>query len=253
MSAMLDPRQRKTVTEMTARLRQALGDRLRAVVLHGPAARGEHVDEGELHLLVVVTDLELTTLGALAGPMAYARKRGLPVPRIFSPALLASSGDVFPIELLELGHHREVLTGTDPIGEVAIDLEHLRVQCEREITEKLMRLREAYAESGGRPRHLRRLMIASFPELGHVLAGALRVLGQPVPARSLEVARAFCRAARIDEQAFVEVDAVRHGEAAAPVAEVFARYYAALGAAAEFIDGLEVATATGSPRKGAVS
>lgn len=251
MTIDLDDKQRAVVAAMKTKLGEALGDRLVAAVLHGPATQGDHAGEHELALLLVLADLELPTLRRLAEPLAYWRKKGLPVPRLFSRALLDSSRDVFPLELMELSVHREVVLGDDVLADLAIDDEHLRIQCEREIVEKLMRLREAYAESEGKAKALRRLLVASFPAFTQVLRGALRLVGQPIPARGVEVARAFCQAAGLDERAFVEVDALRRGESDAGVDAVFERYYMVLERAAEFID-RHVVASPAETRKGAM-
>ena len=126
----LSPRQRAFIDEMKERLIAALGDRLVALVRHGPSTWGDAV-EGELNLLVVLADVELSTLARLAGPLKYWRRRGLPTPRLVTPALVAAAGDVFPLELGDLAVHGDVLIGDNPAARVPIDDEHVRVQCER--------------------------------------------------------------------------------------------------------------------------
>ena len=49
------------VADLIASLTLALGDKLRAVVLYGPAARGEKTSgDSELHLLVLLADLDIS-------------------------------------------------------------------------------------------------------------------------------------------------------------------------------------------------
>jgi hypothetical protein len=234
MTLTLDDRQRALATDTRAALIDALGDRLLALVLHG-GAHGGPIAPGELALLIVARDLELATLARLRAPLRRWRARGNPAPRLFTPALLASSADIYPLELLELGRHREVLHGADPLVDVAIDDAHLRIQCEREIVEKLMRLREAYAEHR-RPRDLERLASDSYPDFTRILRGVLHLAGRPIPADALAVARAFCDVAGLDDRAFVEVDALRRGRRAGDPEALFARYHAVLEQAADLID-----------------
>jgi len=242
--------ERETVDDMQRKLTEALGGKLDALVLYGPATWGDRAD-GEVHLLIVLADAEVATLDALAGPLAFWRRNDLPVPRLVTRAELARMSDVFPLEIADLGAHREVLVGADPVAGVVVDDEHIRLQCEREITEKLLRLREGYAECGGKRRTVRRLLVESFPDFCLVLRGALRLYGVAVPDRGIDVARAFCRAADLDDRAFVEVDALRRSRGEpAPIAEIFARYYAVLARAAGIIDGLS-SSSSQLPRKGA--
>lgn len=237
MTVNLQPKQRQVVDEMVRLLREHVGDDLLAVVLYGPAVHGDQAADRELSLLVVLPDLALRRLARLGKPLAFWRKKGLATPRIFSPALLKSSRDVFPIELMDLAAHGETLVGDDPLAGIAVDDEHLRIQCEREISEKLMRLRERYAADGD-DKALRRLMAESFPAFAQVLRGAVRLLGQPVPDHDVDVARAFCTAAGLEPSAFVAVDGLRRGHAPSPgtIASLFDRYYEVLSRSAEFID-----------------
>jgi hypothetical protein len=65
-----------------------------------------------------------------------------------------------------------------------------------------MRLQEAYLESRGRARALRRLAVESFRSFALVFRGCLRLLGEPIPARDLEVARRLCGRLSLDAAVF---------------------------------------------------
>src|SRR5690349_10830867 len=137
--------------QMVDRLREALGDRLVSVVLHGPAARDDEYRHGDgAFLLVVAADLEPETLRQLAAPIRWWLRRGQPWPRLFTPAQLTDATDVFPVELLEIARHHRVLHGVDPLAGFAVDHTRLRLQCERELRERLMRLCEGYVEADGK-------------------------------------------------------------------------------------------------------
>ena len=77
------------------------------------------------------------------------------MPRFFTTELMNQSSDVFPIEFLDIRTTHVILHGTDPLADLEIRRDHLRLQCERELREKLMRLREGYVEAHGRDRDFR--------------------------------------------------------------------------------------------------
>lgn len=227
-------------SDMVSRLTVALEERLTSVVLYGPAA---HADDhptvvGE-HLLIVVAELDLETMQRLGEPVRWWLKKGEPWPRLFSEPLLRASADVYPIELLEITHHRRILFGADPLSGVSIDHAHLRVQCERELREKLMRLREGYVESHGHGgRALYDLLAVSYGSFVRIFRACLYLVGAPPTHRDHEVMTALAKWLDLPSTAFDDVERVARGDRKQDAEAVFAAYYRALLAAEARIDRL---------------
>jgi hypothetical protein len=238
------------LSELVSRLRDAAGDRLLAVVLYGSAARGDFHDRvSDFNVLLELRDLELPTLATLGDPVAWWLRKHQPMPRIFSPEVIAGAADVFPIEFLDISQHHVVLFGEDPFAALEVHTDHLRIQCERELREKLMRVREAYIEARGKPRLLQRLLAESFPTFLALFRGCLHLRSKPVPAHNAEVIRAFCELADLDEKPFLELEELldHHRSAPDPVA-LLERYYRELTRAVAAIDRFEhPSEATGEP------
>ena len=231
-------RQSKALRRLIDDLTQTLGPSLRSVVLYGSAAGGEFDEKtSDVNLLLVLQDLEPATLERLAPAVRRWRRGGRMPPRLFTRETIADSADVFPIELLDLTSRRVVLHGDDPFDGLRVNRDHLRLQCERELREKLMRLREGYVEACSSRRALYRLLTASYTTFVALFRGCLRLLGAEPPARHREVVAAFCARAGIDDAAFEAVDRLKRGE---PVAEdpktIFSRYHAALARAVRAVD-----------------
>ena len=231
-------RSHAAISDLVSGLSLALGDKLRAVVLYGPAARGEKTSgDEELHLLVVLGDLELDTLTAAGPSLGRWVGRGRATPRLFTQATLRDAADVFPIELAEIAERNLVLHGQDPMTSMpALDGENLRLQCERELREKLMRLQEAYALSRGKDAELARLIVGSYAAFSLIFRGCLRLHGEVPPDTGLGATEAFSRRAGIDPAPFVEADKLRRGESVGSIRDLFARYYAALDRAVDAVD-----------------
>ena len=219
-------------------LRQGLGGRLRSVVLYGSAARGDwERSTSDLNLILVLESLDPDALEALAPALTRWESRKQPLPRLFTPAMIVESADVFPIEFLDLQADRRVLHGDDAFAAVEVHTDHLRLQCERELREKMMRLREGYVETHGHPRRLRRLLTDSYTTFVALFRGCLHLHGDLVPVHNEEVVTAFCERGGLDATAFAEVARLKHGE---PVQHdektVFAAYYAELTRAVSRVD-----------------
>ena len=227
--------------KLVANLKGALGDGLVSVVLYGSAARGDYQEKtSDFNLLLVLRDLGPATLEALAPALRRWARLGHPAPRLFTPAFIAESADVFPIEMLDLKNCRVVLHGEDTLAGVEVGRENLRLQCERELRSKLMRLREGYVESHDRPKDLRRLLTASYTTFVALFRGCLQLLGGEAPLRNAEVVSAFCARAGLEASAFEAVDRLKRGESAGgEMKAVFSSYYQELTRAVGKVDRFE--------------
>lgn len=228
----------KDARRLIADLQATPGAGLISVVLYGSAARGDYVDRAsDLNLILVLEDLSPPRLDAVAPAVRRWLKRGQQVPRLFSPDLIRASADVFPIEFLDIRAAHVVLHGTDPFAGLVIHPDHLRLQCERELTEKLMLLREAYVAAHGERGAIRRLLCSSYPSFTALFRGCLRLLGDEAPAAGRDVVAAFCARAGIEARVFETVERLRRGETpAADPKSIYAEYDAALSRAAEAVD-----------------
>ncbi len=209
-----------------------------SVTLYGSAARGDTVDKAsDLNLILVLEDLSPARLDAIVPAVSRWTKRGHPAPRLFSPALIRASADVFPVEFFDIRAAHLVLHGPDPFTGLEVHPDHMRLQCERELKEKLMFLREGYVAAQGEAGAVRRLLCSSYPAFAALFRGCLRLLGDEGPARSTDVIAAFCARAGLDVAPFTAVERLRAGgRPEGDIKETFARYYAQVGRAAEAVD-----------------
>lgn len=224
--------------EMVERLRIELEEDLLGVVVYGPSARDDA--DPVRYLAIVTLDLLPGTLRRLAAPVAWWIDHGEPWPRLFSPELLRASADTFPIELLDIATHRRMLFGADPVAGITIDRVHLRIQCERELREKLMRLREGYVACHRAPgaSGMRELLAASYPSFARIFRACLYLLGAAVPHRDRDVVAALCEQLDLAPAAFTEIERGARGERIVDAEAAFAAYYHALMIAERRIDHL---------------
>ncbi len=229
---------RSILERMVDQLEEAVGDRLVSVVLYGPAAHGDgYRAVAHLNLLIVTSDLEVPTLAALGDPVRWWLRRGQVWPRLFTPELLRDAADVYPVELLDISRLHRLLHGTEVLHGIDLDAGLLRLQCERELREKLMRLREGFIDCRGRRRRLGRLLAASYAAFAPVWRACLHLLGVDPPVHDQDAAAALCRRLDLDPAPFDRVGQVATGDARASV-ELFARYCAGLADMVDRIDRL---------------
>jgi predicted nucleotidyltransferase len=224
-------------------LRKTIGDSLRSVVLYGSAARGDYRKAtSDINVLVVVEQLDPTTLEQMSAPIKRWMRRQQPAPRLLSTSIIRESADVFPIEFLELKTSNRILFGEDPFKDFEVVRDHLRIQCERELREKMMRLREAYVEVHNSRRKLTRLLTDSYSTFIALFRGCLHLHGDEVPQRNEDVSLAFCEVAELDLGPFRDVYRLKQGERVDTAThELFGLYYAELTTAVARIDRFVVA------------
>jgi|TARA_B100001123_G_scaffold443784_1_gene590707 predicted nucleotidyltransferase len=229
------------IVKLLKELKTVVSQDLVSVVLYGSAARGEYEKaSSDLNVLIVVEDLNPTTLKALSGPIAKWVRSGQPSPRLLAPSIIRDSADVFPIEFLDLRAAHQVLCGADPFEDLEIHVQHLRIQCERELREKMMRLREAYLEVHNSERKLKRLLTDSYSTFVALFRGCLHLHGDEVPAHHDEVVDIFAALAELDRVPFEEVARLKHGQSVSQNPnELFVRYYEELTKAVSRVDRFE--------------
>ena len=229
------------IVKLLKGLKTVMSQDLVSVVLYGSAARGEYEKtSSDLNVLIVVEDLTPATLKAISGPITKWVRGGQPSPRLLAPSIIRDSADVFPIEFLDLRAAHQVLYGSDPFESLEIHVQHLRIQCERELREKMMRLREAYLEVHNSERKLKRLLTNSYSTFVALFRGCLHLHGDEVPVHHDKVVEMFAALAELDRAPFDEVARLKHGQSVSQDPnKLFVRYYEELTKAVSRVDRFE--------------
>lgn len=132
-------------------LQQAVGDDLVSVVLYGGLAKGEYSPgRSNVNVMVVLKNARVATLDKAAPPLRAAQREFPLAPLLLTENDLHRSTDVFPVKFLDIQRRHRLLWGKDVLNGLAIGKDHLRLRCEQEIKNLLLRLRRFYAERAHR-------------------------------------------------------------------------------------------------------
>jgi hypothetical protein len=230
----------KVITPFLAEADTALGPAYSAV-LYGSAARGDFVPgRSDINLMLVLDELSPAVLGSLGRAFAGWRKSAYHPPLLISRAEWARATDVFPLEITDMRTAYRVLRGLDPLAALEVDRADLRRALEREFRGKLLRLRQGYVAAADDPKALGALAGQSAATVMVLLRGLLRLLDQPVPTNSLELAGAVAGTLRVEPEHLLHV--FRHrgerGWHCAP--PEFERYMETVAQAARYVDQLQL-------------
>jgi len=170
-----------TLKDFINNLNDIYGDKLISVILYGSAASGEFVKRhSNLNLLVLLRNTDLENLKKVSGLTNKYRFRFIQ-PLFFTEDYIRSSGDVFPIEFLDMKENYTVLSGKDALKDISIDTRNLRFQCEQELKIKLINLKQMYLRRNKDKAVLSNLLLKSFTSILHILRNVLRIKGKQPP------------------------------------------------------------------------
>jgi predicted nucleotidyltransferase len=122
-----------------------------SAVVYGSAAREDFVPgHSDINLMLVLPSLDPAVLRKLGPAFTRWRKTGHLPPLLLTPAELRRSADAFPLEIHDLKAAYVIVRGSDPLSDITVRRADLRVALERDARGKLLRLRQGYAETGGK-------------------------------------------------------------------------------------------------------
>ena len=231
-------------------LANAFGEALRSIVLYGSAARDEY-QEGlsDLNLLVILREVDAASLRR-ASPLARRWvEAGNPPPLIIGHSELLRSLDTFPIEYAEIRDAHRVLEGENPVAELRIDREHLRLQCEHELKGKRIQLRERYLLTADDPEALGELLVRSISTFLVLFRTVLRLAGKRTAGSPEQIVRATAEQVGFNPKpllAILRARADRSGLRPAPEDEVVLGYLAAIDQTVQWVDGLSAGSSPGN-------
>jgi hypothetical protein len=218
-----------------AALLQALArQRLLAITVYGAAADPAGAPaQTAVQSAVVLDDVPLEFVRELGAQGGALGRMGIQAPLLLTPAYLAASRDVFPIEFLDLQQRHIVILGDDYFAPLQFDRTHVRLQLERELKSQLLRIRQGVLAAGGRDQPLRDLYESTAEHVLLLLRAVLWLNGQPVPASAAVLVATAAEVTKVDLAALTQaVQGERKVEFAA-----LAALYDGVTALADYVDG----------------
>jgi hypothetical protein len=195
--------------ELVTRLKEAFGAELRAVVLYGSAAAGEHIAaRSDYNVLVLVDSLSTERLRAASAVTQAWIKGGNPAPLTLTTGEWRASADIFPMEYADILERHRILHGDAPMAGMRVLPGDLRLQLEQQAMGKVLQLRQGAMAAGNDAGAQAALLAASLSAVMIVFRGVSRLHGRVPPPAYDALAREIGELAQFDPEPFVRV--VRH-------------------------------------------
>jgi hypothetical protein len=174
-----DERLERQIATYGEEVEKALGPRLLCLALYGSAAGSDFFEpHSDVNIAVVVSQVTIDVLEALAPVVMRWEKRRFATPLLIERDFLARARDSFPMELDDIRRQHRLLAGRDLLTDITVDDDAVRRQCEKEARARLLRLRALYLATAGAPSALERLMLESLRSNLIFLRHLLRLQGE---------------------------------------------------------------------------
>ena len=208
----IHPGIRPLLLDFTREMKSEFGRNLTALILYGSAA-GENfiLKRSNINLLMVLEEVHLTHLVQFKKRAGFWKKRGIIAPLFCTKEFLSGSKDVFPIEWLDILSHHVLLHGVNPF-DFTIEDSDIRLQCEKEIRENQIRIRQSFLETGDSSKEIENLALISLNSIFPVLRSVLILQKNPSPPIERErLIRIFCENNRISPDHFLKIWSAKKG------------------------------------------
>jgi len=192
------------LTELVDRLKAAIHDNLKTVVLYGSAVTGEfRAGHSDLNIVCVVDRADAALLENAHGVAEWWMRQGNPAPLIFT---------VDELRLLDMKLHHRILLGTDFLAEFEVPLQLHRLQVERELRTAWLRLRQAILAAPLSNKVHLGIMMNSVSPFCALFRHALLALGHEMPATKRESVDAIASLTGGNPTAFQAILDLREGK-----------------------------------------
>jgi hypothetical protein len=201
-----------TLEELVSQLRAAFGSELRAIVLYGSAAAGEHLPKkSDYNVLVLVNTFSTERLVAASAAVKAWSDGGNPPPLTLTVDEWHGSADIFPMEYADLLDGHRVLYG-DLVTDVRVNPSHLRLQLEHEAMGTLLQLRRGVLAAGNDAKAQLALLEKSSSTVMVVFRAVVRLQSEKPSHDNVELSKRVGTAAGMDPTPFVQVIWHKRGE-----------------------------------------
>jgi predicted nucleotidyltransferase len=191
--------------ELTNDFKQIFGAQLVSLILYGSGARGDYgPGKSDINLLIIHSQDVDAPLDLAMKTVHKWKKQRVAVPLFMTRAFVLSSVDAYPIEFLNMKLSHLVIYGQDILDDVTFDPGHLRLQLERELKGKLIRLQTGFLETEGKSKQIRELIKASFNAFLALSNAMLFLKNIPIPKDRTQVIGEMARAFSIDPAVFLK-------------------------------------------------
>jgi predicted nucleotidyltransferase len=189
--------------EIVSDYKNLFSDDLISIILYGSAAGHDYrPGKSDLNFMIVLSDNGIDNIDKALPIIKKWRKKHVAIPLFLTKEYIRTSLDVFPIEYINFQQAHLLVFGENILEGLVFEVEHVRLQCEREIKGKLLLLRQAFLETEGKERGLKTVINESLVALLAIFEALLYLKQIDIPKRKHSLIQTMAREFDISAELF---------------------------------------------------
>ncbi len=193
----------KFLNKLVDELKKIFEDRLSSVFLYGSCAVEDcSTSFSDINLMVIINNLCAADLKKASHAVNEFRKNGKYLPIFMDRDEWFNSCDVYAMEYSDIKERNKIIYGENLIEGLNIEKKYLRLQCEQDVKNLLIRLRQNYLTIANDKKALKNLIMTSSKTFMVIFRTILRLSEIVVPVAHADVINVFAEKIRIEEFEF---------------------------------------------------
>ncbi len=233
---------RKGLDRFCDDMRKTLEDQLVTVAVYGGLAKGEYDPaSSDVNVLVVLKEVTLDALDKAAPHVRQGSRDFRLEVMLLSENDLRHSTDVFPIKFVDMQRHHRVLFGKDALSDLTIHPDHLRLRCEQEIKNLLLRLHKLYLHRAHHSDLIEGTLTSGISSYLMSVSALLSLKTGDAPSGKHAIAEAAIQELQLDGKLIHDLLALKSGEYepdAATLKQLYGGFLTTVRKTAEIVDRL---------------
>lgn len=210
----------KVTSSLVQNLKEIYNEKLVSIVLYGSCASNAcENDFSDINIIVVIDNLLAIDLKKANFALKDFMKTKNPLPLFMDKDEWFNSCDVYPIEYSDIKDRYAILYGEDIVKPLILEKTNLRLQCEHEIKNLLIKLRQNYLAQSDDLKSIEVLLKKSSKSFFALFRAILRLTEEKVSFDHEEVINSLYEKVKIDKDVFLKLLNLRTNSKAISKAE----------------------------------
>ena len=200
---------RKELSSFCDRVKDVLGEDLVSIILYGPIAKGVS-SSAHVSVMLVVGDVSANGLSRISQFVRRKTKEYRMSVMVVTEIEIERSTDVFPIKFLDMQNFHVVLHGKSVFDEVLVGGDNLRLRCEQQARNTLLRLRSQFVYRSDDADRLRTVLSSATTAFLTTLNAFFFLVNGSFRASEAEIATVAKDMLKLDSDVLLEVVEIKN-------------------------------------------